>query len=134
MQVKKSTLKNIGIGTLILVIVSIVIIAVSSNPINIATTSQVTATDPNSQIINMTAKLGYSPSNITAKANQNTVLRVATNNTFDCSSSIRIPSLNVNKILPANGDTDISLGAQKPGTQISGTCAMGMYNFHVNFS
>ena len=84
------------------------------------------------QIIEINTKGGYSPQLSEAKAGMPTILRFKTNGTFDCSSSIRIPSMNISKILPNTGTTDIDLGMQKLGT-LSGTCGMGMYTFKVNF-
>ena len=51
------------------------------------------------QIIEITARGGYQPRNSVAKAGVPTIIRFATNGTFDCSSSIRIPSLNIFKSL-----------------------------------
>lgn len=82
------------------------------------------------QIITLTAKGGYLPTVSTVKAGLPTVLRVNTTGTFDCSSAIRIPSLNVAKNLPATGSTDITLGTLSTGT-ISGNCGMGMYPFQI---
>ena len=84
------------------------------------------------QIIEIKAKGGYSPRVSTAKANMPTVLRFDTNGTFDCSASVRIPSMNLSKILPNSGTTDIDLGNPKLG-MLQGTCGMGMYPFQVNF-
>ena len=84
------------------------------------------------QIILINVRGGYSPRKSVAKANISTILRFSTNNTFDCSSSIRIPSMNINKILPQSGTTDIDLGISKAGI-FSGTCGMGMYSFEVDF-
>jgi hypothetical protein len=41
--------------------------------------------------------------------------------------------MNISKILPQSGTTDIDLGSPKLGT-IQGTCGMGMYPFEINFS
>ena len=84
------------------------------------------------QIITMKAKGGFSPVHSIAKAGIPTILRVDTNGTFDCSSIIRIPSLNISKNLPLSGTTDIDIGVQKIGT-FDGTCGMGMYPFDVKF-
>jgi plastocyanin domain-containing protein len=84
------------------------------------------------QIIEIRAKGGYSPVHSVAKAGVPTILRVNTNGTFDCSSSIRIPELNISKNLPMSGTTDIDLGIQKAGT-FQGTCGMGMYPFDIKF-
>lgn len=88
----------------------------------------------NKQILELKAKGGYSPSIINAKANMDTVLRVKTNSTFDCSAALTIPKLGIRKNLPPSASTDIALGTQQAGTEIAGTCAMGMYNFLLKFN
>ncbi|MEI6479127.1 MAG: cupredoxin domain-containing protein [bacterium] len=84
------------------------------------------------QIIEIHAKGGYQPSKSIAKAGIPTILRFDTNGTFDCSASIRIPSLNISKILPQSGSTDIDLGTPSANA-LQGTCGMGMYPFEVDF-
>ena len=84
------------------------------------------------QIIEINTKGGYSPKLSEAKAGMPTTLRFKTNGTFDCSSSVRLSSMNISKILPNTGSTDIDLGTQKLGT-LSGTCGMGMYGFAIEF-
>ena len=85
-----------------------------------------------SQIIEITAKGGYTPRVSIAKAGIPTILRFNTNGTFDCSSSVRIPSLDIFKYLPQSGTTDIDLGIQSAGT-LNGSCGMGMYPFEIQF-
>lgn len=84
------------------------------------------------QIITINAKGGYQPQKSIAKAGLPTTLRFVTNGAFDCSSSIRIPSLGVAKVLPQSGNTDIDAGAPQTGV-LQGTCGMGMYRFEVDF-
>ena len=84
------------------------------------------------QIIEIRAKGGYQPRVSTAKAGVPTVLRFDTNGTFDCSASVRIPSLGIGKLLPQTGTTDIELGVVGAGT-LQGMCGMGMYPFEVIF-
>jgi plastocyanin domain-containing protein len=84
------------------------------------------------QIIEITAKGGYIPRKSIAQANIPTILRFNTKGTFDCSSSVRIPSMNISKLLPQSGVTDIDLSVQNTGT-LSGTCGMGMYPFEIEF-
>ena len=84
------------------------------------------------QIIEIKAKGGYTPRVSIAKADTPTILRFNTNGTFDCSSSVRIPSMGISKFLPQSGITDIDLGIQKTGT-LQGTCGMGMYPFEIQF-
>lgn len=82
------------------------------------------------QIVTIVADGGYSPGSSVAKAGVPTVLRFKTSNAFDCSSSIRIPSLKISQELPATGTTDIDVGTLAAGT-LTGTCSMGMYKFNV---
>ncbi len=84
------------------------------------------------QIIEINAKGGYTPRKSFAKSGIPTILRFNTKGTFDCSSSVRIPSMNISKILPQSGVTDIDLGTQKTGT-LNGSCGMGMYPFEIEF-
>lgn len=82
------------------------------------------------QIIMIRAKGGYQPRVSQVKAGIPTVVRFETNGTFDCSSSVRIPSMDISAILPASGQKEIALGMLQPGT-IDGTCGMGMYPFEI---
>lgn len=85
------------------------------------------------QYINISAKGGYTPNESIAKAGIPTKLIVKTANTFDCSSSLVINSLNYRKILPNNAETEIDIGVPRVGVPLQGVCGMGMYNFVVNF-
>jgi plastocyanin domain-containing protein len=96
-----------------------------------AVANNVTVVD-GKQIIEIHAKGGYQPRKSIAKAGMPTVLRFDTNGTFDCSSSVRIPSMNISKSLPQTGTTDIDVGTQEVAT-LQGTCGMGMYPFQVEF-
>ena len=84
------------------------------------------------QVVEVSAKGGYSPRKTIAKAGIPTILRLKTNGTFDCSSAIRIPSLSISKNLPATGTTDIDLNSPQPGL-FTGICSMGMYSFEIDF-
>jgi len=84
------------------------------------------------QIIELKAKGGYSPAHSFAKAGIPTILRINTKGTFDCSSSVRIPSMGIGQNLPLTGATDIDLGIQPAGT-LQGACGMGMYPFDIKF-
>lgn len=133
-QIKKTTLQNILIIGLI-VIVGIIGVVLANNKKDVpefSSSEAVTIVD-GKQIIDITAKGGYTPRVIEAKANQETILRISTKNTFDCSSALVIPSLGVNKNLPVTGKTDIVIAAQAPGSEIDGTCSMGMYGFKIKF-
>lgn len=84
------------------------------------------------QIIDLRAKGGYAPQRTIAKAGLPTILRLDTRGTFDCSSSVRIPSMNISRNLPPSGTTEIDLGTPKVAT-LQGTCSMGMYPFEIDF-
>ena len=86
------------------------------------------------QIITINAKGGYSPKLTTAKAGMPTVIKIDTNGTFDCSSALTIPSLGYRSNLPPSGETAIDVPPQEVGATVQGLCAMGMYNFAVNFN
>ncbi len=84
------------------------------------------------QIIEIKAKGGYRPVHSIAKAGIPTIIRMNTNGTFDCTSVLRIPSLDISQNLPISGNTDIDLGIQKVSV-LQGTCGMGMYPFDITF-
>lgn len=84
------------------------------------------------QIIEINAKGGYQPRKSIAKAGIPTIIRFNTQGTFDCSSAIRIPSMNLSKNLPQTGSTDIDISGSELGT-LQGSCGMGMYPFEVEF-
>ena len=86
------------------------------------------------QIISISAKGGYLPRVTTARADIPTIIKVDTRGTFDCSSALVIPSLGYRKNLPPSGETLIDVPPQKTGTSLQGLCAMGMYNFSINFN
>lgn len=85
------------------------------------------------QVIDITAKGGYSPRVVEAKAGVPTVLRVNTNGTFDCSSSLVIPSLGYQKFLKSSGTEEIAISADKAQGTLQGLCSMGMYGFQIKF-
>jgi len=94
-------------------------------------TSNVSVTD-GIQTVELQTKGGYSPQKSVAQAGIPTIIRFDTNNTFDCSLSVRIPSKNINKFLPETGSTDIDIGVQPVGL-FRGSCGMGMYPFEIDF-
>ncbi len=85
------------------------------------------------QIIDLSAKGGFSPAYIEAAAGLPTELRVSTNGTYDCSSTIVIPSLSYAKTLPPTGVEKIQLDASQAQGVLDGTCGMGMYSFKIAF-
>ena len=85
------------------------------------------------QIIEIQARGGYQPRASSAKAGLPTIVRFETNGTFDCSASVRFPSLGISKFLPQTGATDIDIGTSTVST-LHGSCGMGMYPFEIDFA
>jgi len=98
---------------------------------NVATPNNVTIID-GKQIVEIKAKGGFTPRKSVAKAGLPTILRFNTESTFDCSSSVRIPDLNISKNLPLSGVTDVEILSNQIGI-LKGSCGMGMYPFEVEF-
>ena len=85
------------------------------------------------QYIDITARGGYSPRQISAKAGMPTVIRMKTEGTFDCSSFLVIPALGYRNALPQSGVTEIPVPVQSTSGILRGTCGMGMYSFAIDF-
>ncbi|MFA6502774.1 MAG: cupredoxin domain-containing protein [Candidatus Paceibacterota bacterium] len=85
------------------------------------------------QVVDIRAKGGYSPRVVTAKAGVETILRVSTSGTFDCSASLVIPKLSYQKFLQPSGTEDIIIPAEQAQGTLQGLCAMGMYGFQIKF-
>lgn len=126
--------KNIVAIVVGIVIIGGVILAVNSGSsrteINVPA-NNVSVVD-GKQIIEINAKGGYQPRKSIAKAGIPTIIRFNTKGTFDCSSSVRIPSMNISQVLPQSGTTDIDIGTQQIAT-LKGSCGMGMYPFEIDF-
>lgn len=85
------------------------------------------------QIVHVDVKGGYNPHVSHAQAGKPVILELATKNTYDCTASIHIPSLQLRKFLPATGMTSIHIPPQKKGSTLIVLCAMGMYSFDIQF-
>ena len=85
------------------------------------------------QIIDISAKGGYSPRVVEAKSRVPTVLRVNTQGTFDCSASLVIPKLSYQKFLQPSAIEEILISAEQAQGTLQGLCAMGMYGFQIKF-
>lgn len=86
------------------------------------------------QVIAIKARGGYSPKISTAKADIPSTIVMNTQGSYDCSSSVVIPSIGYQQTLPITGETSIEIPPQKAGTTLQGMCAMGMYRFQIEFS
>jgi hypothetical protein len=85
------------------------------------------------QYIDITASEGYSPSLTHARADTATVIRIRTDNTYDCSSALVIPALNYQAYLKPTGVVDIPVPEDKTHGTLEGLCSMGMYRFEISF-
>ena len=133
MQIKQSSLnKLILICVVLLAVVGVVMLLARGPAEEALEVPYINASGQ--QVIEMTALNGFHPAWVNARANVESVLKIETKNTFDCSSTLRIPILGVSRVLPASGTTEVAIAAQSPGSQIDGTCSMGMYHFTINFN
>jgi plastocyanin domain-containing protein len=141
MNKKTNTTTIISIIAVVLIIIGAIYFSSSSKPkVNNTginnnkneTVSNVSIVD-GVQVIEIQAKGGYTPRKSVAKAGIPTIIRFKTSGTFDCSSSLRIPSMNIFNNLPQSGNTDVDLGTQKVGV-LNGSCGMGMYPFEIDFN
>jgi plastocyanin domain-containing protein len=119
-----------------LVVGTIVIFSKSSS--NAAETKGVISSEyvqlsSSNQIVSVTAKNGFSPSKVNAKADTPTILKVKTDRTYDCSNVINIPSLGISRSLPVSGITEIEIPPQSAGQTINATCSLGQYFLQVQF-
>ena len=129
-------MKSIGIGIAVLAIFSVGLYLYDASS-DAGSASAPVAADNVSivdgvQIVEIRAKGGYLPRKSVARAGMPTIIRFDTSGTFDCSSAVRIPSLNISRNLPPNGSTDIDIGSPMASV-LNGTCGMGMYRFEVDF-
>lgn len=138
MKTKTSFIAGISIVCTIALIGGIFVFKKSYDGSNTAGTASVASDNiqmaDGKQIITVKAKGGYSPRITNAKAGMPTILKVNTQGTFDCSSALTIPTLSYRKNLPPSGETIVEIPAQQAGTSMKGLCAMGMYNFTINFN
>ena len=76
---------------------------------------------------------GYSPNRLSAPSGKPIQLQLVTQNTQSCSRAFVIAALNIEKVLPATGQTTIDLPPQKAGTTLRFACSMGMYTGTIQF-
>lgn len=119
------------IGAVVLIVGALMLTSSSGDTKQVSNANNVRVVD-GKQIIEINAKGGYQPRKSVARAEIPTIIRFNTRGTFDCSSFVRIPSMNISKSLPQTGSIDIDIGNGKPGI-LRGSCGMGMYPFEVEF-
>jgi len=80
------------------------------------------------QTLNITVyATGYEPRQMSAKAGIPLTLKLTTNKTQGCSRSITFPTLNIQKLLPETGVTELELPALARG-KVPFSCSMGMFS------
>lgn len=127
-------MKLILISTLLAFIMiggAIILPKIKNNPATPTSVHNIAIID-GKQIITISAKGGYQPRKSIAKAGTPTIVRFETSGTFDCSSIVRIPSMDISKTLPQTGSTDINIGSHEISV-LQGSCGMGMYPFEIEF-
>lgn len=85
------------------------------------------------QYVDIEARAGYTPRNTRAQAGIPTVIRMTTDNTYDCSLALVIRDLDHQSFLPQSGITEIEVPAEKARGTLRGMCSMAMYHFEIEF-
>jgi len=116
-------------GIVLVTVVAVLAIAIFGQ---VETKKQVEGTKSEVAAI-IKVKAGYKPQEVTLPAGKVSILRFETNSTYDCSASLYIDELHIEKFLPPDGFTDIEIPAQSKGKEIIAGCAMGMYSFKMKF-
>jgi hypothetical protein len=78
-------------------------------------------------------KDGYRPARVAARAGVPTVLLLRSADLYGCTRAVVIPGRDVQRLLPATGETTIDLGVPDSGA-LKFSCAMGMYGGRIDFS
>lgn len=134
-------MKNIiAISVTVIVVIGIVVLFVvkgrtenSAQKDAAPNTTNAVTTENDTQYVNITAKGGYIPRQITAKADMKTVIRITSAGAFDCSSSVVIPDLQYEKYIQPQQTVEIPVPLEKTTGTLQGLCSMGMYNFAIDF-
>lgn len=74
---------------------------------------------------------GYTPKVITLKKGVKTKLRLITDNVQSCARAFTIPRLNIQKLLPESGTTEVEFTPNDLGP-LAFSCSMGMYTGQFN--
>jgi len=85
------------------------------------------------QYVDIEARAGYFPGVTKAQAGIPTVIRMKTNNTYDCSIALVINDLGYRSFLPGTGVTEIEVPVEKAQGTLRGMCSMAMYHFQIDF-
>lgn len=125
--------KNIGLSILVSTIVIAGALVFVGNRNTPTGDTYVAPLNGTRQIVDINARGGYSPRLVQARAGVETLLRITTKDTYDCSVSLVIPKLSYDKFLSPTGTEEIVIPAEKATGTINGLCSMGMYSFKIVF-
>lgn len=132
MQIKKSTFSKIIFASIVfpaLAFLSFVFIS-QAQP----TQRTELKFENGKQIIEFTAKNGFNPSLIEAQAGVDSIIRIKTLNTYDCSGFLNMPNAGIsNHTLKPSGITEFSLAKQEKGEIIRGSCSSGANIVEIRF-
>ncbi len=82
-------------------------------------------------VIDITS-FGYSPNEITVKANSSISLKVENTGGNGCIQAFTIPSLGLQRVIPVGGSELFTFNSGAKGQQIPFMCSMGMYRGVIN--
>lgn len=85
------------------------------------------------QYVDITARGGYTPEVTKAQAGVPTVIRMKTENSYDCSTALVIPDIGFQKFLSPTGVEEIDIPLENTEGVLKGMCSMAMYHFSVEF-
>ena len=85
------------------------------------------------QYVDITARGGYFPRTTRAQAGIPTVIRMKTDNTYDCSLALVVRDLGYQRRLNPTGVEEIEVPVEKAQGTLKGMCSMAMYHFSVVF-
>jgi plastocyanin domain-containing protein len=85
------------------------------------------------QYIDITAQGGYWPKTVRATASMPTILRMRTENTYDCSMALVINGIGYRSFLKPSGVEEIEIPIDKTQGTLKGMCSMAMYDFEIVF-
>lgn len=129
-RIKKTTLLYIFLPIIALIAVFILYgnKEFSGNVLGEQTLQEYSADTP---ILEFFSKNGYQPLTREVEAGKPFVIRMSTENSYDCGNALNIPRFNIMKTLPFTGSVDIPIPALEKGEVLEGSCSMGMYKFYI---
>jgi sulfite exporter TauE/SafE len=113
-----------------------VVVATSASPTNSETSPAASPTEkqPMELTINVSDEGGYEPQSVKVPAETPLKLTFVSGEVFGCVSAIVFPSLKQSLYLDQNDRQTMDIPAQKAGTVLRYSCAMGMYTARINFT